>query len=105
MLTSCKKSFLDLSPYDQVPQDVAIVDEAGMIAAVNGMYSQLRSVNLYGRSLPLYGDLMSDNAFISTTNSNRYLIEYNYTHISTNANSSGTWASAYHAILLSIAPN
>ena len=99
MLTSCKKSFLDLSPYDQVPQDVAIVDEAGMIAAVNGMYSQLRSVNLYGRSLPLYGDLMSDNAFISTTNSNRYLIEYNYTHISTNANSSGTWASAYHAIL------
>ena len=37
MLTSCKKSFLDLSPYDQVPQDVAIVDEAGMIAAVNGM--------------------------------------------------------------------
>ena len=97
--TSCKKDFLDLAPYDQVPQDVAIVDEAGMVAAVNGLYSQLRSLNLYGRSLPLYGDLLADNVFISTTNSNRYLGEFNYTYISTNANSSATWASAYTAIL------
>lgn len=98
-LASCKKDFLDLSPYDQVPQDQAITDEAGMAAAVNGMYAQLRSLNLYGRSLPLYGDVMADNAFISTTNSNRYLAEFNYTFISTNANSSATWASAYNAIL------
>ncbi len=98
-LASCKKDFLDLSPYDQVPQDQAITDEAGMAAAVNGMYAQLRSLNLYGRSLPLYGDVMADNAFISTTNSNRYLIEFNYTFISTNGNSSATWASAYNAIL------
>ncbi|HEX5653479.1 MAG TPA: RagB/SusD family nutrient uptake outer membrane protein [Chitinophagaceae bacterium] len=99
VFASCKKDFLELSPYDQVPQDQAITDEAGMVAAVNGMYAQLRSNNLYGRSLPLYGDLMADNAFISTTNSNRYLIEYNYTFISTNAFSSATWASAYNAIL------
>jgi hypothetical protein len=99
VFSSCKKDFLELSPYDQVPQDQAIIDEAGMVAAVNGMYAQLRSNNLYGRSLPLYGDLMADNAFISTTNSNRYLAEYNYTFISTNAFSSATWASAYNAIL------
>ncbi len=97
--TSCKKSFLELSPYDQVPQGDAIIDEAGMQAAVNGLYSNLRSINLYGRSLPLYGDLIADNVFISTTNSNRFLSEYNYTYISTNANSSATWASAYTAIL------
>ena len=96
---SCKKDFLDLSPYDQVPQDEAITDEAGMQAALNGLYSQLRSVNLYGRSLPLYGDLMADNAFISTQNSNRYIAEFNYTFISTNPNSSATWASAYVSIL------
>jgi hypothetical protein len=42
-MSSCKKDFLDLSPYDQVPQDQAITDEPGMIAAVNGMYSQLRN--------------------------------------------------------------
>ncbi len=99
LFISCKKDFLDLSPYDQVPQDEAIIDEAGMQAALNGLYSQLRSVNLYGRSLALYGDLMADNAFISTQNSNRYIPEFNYTFISTNPNSSGTWASAYVAIL------
>jgi len=99
LFTSCKKDFLDLSPYDQVPQDEAIVDEAGMVAALNGLYAQLRSVNLYGRSLPLYGDLMADNAFISTQNSNRYIAEFNFTFISTNPNSSATWASAYNAIL------
>jgi hypothetical protein len=101
MLTfsSCKKDFLDLSPYDQVPQDEAITDEAGMVAAVNGLYSQLRNPSLYGRSLPLIGDLQADNAFISTTNSNRYLPEFNYTYISTSAFITGTWGEAYKAIL------
>lgn len=98
-LTSCKKDFLDLSPYDQVPQDQAITDEAGMVAAVNGLYSQLRNPSLYGRSLPLIGDLMADNVFISTTNSNRYLAEFNYTFISTSAFITGTWGEAYKAIL------
>lgn len=98
-LVSCKKDFLDLSPYDQVPQDQAITDEAGMVAAVNGLYSQLRNSSLYGRSLPLIGDLMADNVFISTTNSNRYLPEFNYTYISTNAFITATWGEAYKAIL------
>ena len=98
-IISCKKDFLDLSPYDQVPTDQAITDEAGMQAAANGMYAQLRSVNLYGRSLPLYGDIMADNAFISTQNSNRYLAQLNYTYISSNADIQGTWGSAYNGIL------
>jgi hypothetical protein len=99
ILPSCKKKFLDLFPADQVPNDQAIVDEAGMQAAVNGLYSALRGSNLYGRSIPFYGDILADNTFISSTNSNRYLAEFNYTYISTNANSLGTWGSAYTAIL------
>jgi hypothetical protein len=66
--SSCKKNFLDLSPYDQVPLEQAITDEAGMQAAVLGIYANLRSNNLYGRTLPLDGDLMADNVFISTSN-------------------------------------
>ena len=99
LFSSCKKSFLELSPYDQIPSNEAITDESSMQTAVYGLYAQLRSANLWGRSVPLYADVMSDNAFISTTNSNRYLAEYNFTFISTNANSSATWASAYTAIL------
>jgi starch-binding outer membrane protein, SusD/RagB family len=99
VLPSCKKEFLDLFPPDQVPNDQAIIDEAGMQAAVNGVYSALRGSNLYGRSVPFYGDILADNVFISTTNSNRYLAEFNYTYINTNPNSLGTWGSAYTAIL------
>ena len=97
--TSCKKKFLDLFPYDQVAQDKAIIDEAGMQAAVNGLYSQLRNTSLYGRSLPLYGDIIADNVFISTQNSNRYIAEFNYTYTNTNADMLGTWGEAYKAIL------
>lgn len=98
LMTSCKKSFLDLNPYDQVPTEQAITDEAGMTAAANGMYAQLRNANLYGRTLPLWGDLLADNVWISTSNSNRYIPEQNYTFISTSTNA-GTWASSYIAIL------
>ena len=97
--SSCKKNFLDLFPYDQVAQDKAITDEAGMQAAVNGLYAQLRNTNLYGRSLPLYGDIIADNVFISTQNSNRYIAEFNYTYTNTNGDMLGTWGDAYKAIL------
>jgi starch-binding outer membrane protein, SusD/RagB family len=96
---SCKKKFLDLFPYDQVPQEKAIIDEAGMQAAVNGLYSQLRNTSLFGRSIPLYGDIIADNAFISTQNSNRYIAEFNYTYTNTNADMLGTWGEGYKAIL------
>ena len=99
LFTSCKKEFLELDPYAEVPTDLAITNEASMQAAANGMYSQLRNANLYGRTLPLWGDLLADNLFISTQNSNRYLTELNYTYTPTYANVSGTWAAAYNAIL------
>jgi hypothetical protein len=59
----------------------------------------LRSANLYGRTVPLIGDLLADNLFISSQNSNRYIAEFNYNYTNTNANASGTWGSAYTAIL------
>ena len=98
-ISSCKKKFLDLFPYDQVAQDKAITNEADMQAAVNGLYSQLRNTNLYGRSLPLYGDIIADNVFISSQNSNRYIAEFNYTYTNTNGDMLGTWGEGYKAIL------
>lgn len=97
-LTSCKKEFLDLLPYDQVDESKAITNESDMATALNGVYSQLRNSNLYGRTLPLAGDIMADNVFISTQNSNRYLGEYNYTMTKLSADPQNTWAAAYIAI-------
>ena len=81
LLSSCKKSFLDLRPYTSVSSDVAITNESDMQAALNGAYGNMNSPNLYGRSTPLFGDLVSDNVYISTVNSNRYLdfFQINYT--------------------------
>jgi starch-binding outer membrane protein, SusD/RagB family len=99
MMVSCKKEFLDLKPYDQVALDDAIKDEAGMQAALNGTYAQLRNINLFGRALPLVGDLMADNVYIATVNSNRFINEFNYVFNNNFGQSLNTWTEAYVAIL------
>jgi starch-binding outer membrane protein, SusD/RagB family len=98
-LASCAESFLDVKPGDSVPFDSAIKSESEMQGAVNGMYASMRSANLYGRTLPLLGDLMADNVYVSATNSNRYITHGSYTVNATNANVSDTWTFIYNTIL------
>jgi len=99
LLSSCKKSFLDLRPYTSVSSDVAITNESDMQAALNGAYGNMNSPNLYGRSTPLFGDLVSDNVYISTVNSNRYLDFFQINYTTTDENGQGIWQSAYSTIL------
>lgn len=98
-LAGCDQNFLDLKPYDSVPFSDAIKTESDMSIAVNGMYSGLRSANLYGRTIPFIYDLMADNVYISATNSGRYLPQSNYSVNAQNGDIGGTWASAYNVIL------
>src|SRR6478735_10491849 len=98
-LSSCKKSFLDLRPYTSVSSDVAITNESDMQAALNGAYGNMNSANLYGRSTPLFGDLVADNVYISTINSNRYLDFFQINYTVTDGNGQGIWQSAYSTIL------
>ena len=97
-LSSCKKSFLDLRPYTSVSSDVAITNESDMQNALNGAYGNMNSANLYGRSTPLFGDLVSDNVYISTINSNRYLDFFQINYTVTDVNMQGIWQSAYSTI-------
>ena len=99
LLTACNKDFLDLKPYNQIAADVALTNESDMQAAVNGAYAALRDVDLFGRTIPLIGDLMADNVYIATVNSNRYLTEFNYSYLNTHANSLASWTDAYNAIM------
>jgi hypothetical protein len=96
--SSCKKEFTDLKPYNALPLPDALNSEAGLNTAVNGMYASLRSANLYGRTLPLKGDLMADNLYIKASNSGRYLDFNDYNINVANANAQGVWQSAYIAI-------
>lgn len=96
---SCRKEFLDLEPYSDISADIAITNEADMGAALNGSYATLRSNNLFGRTIPLFGDLIADNVYISAINSNRYLDFFQVNYTVNNGNASAIWRAAYTTIL------
>lgn len=97
--TSCRKEFLELEPYSDVSVDIAISNEADMGAALNGSYAALRSSNLFGRTIPLFADLIADNVYISAINSNRYLDFFQVNYTVNNGNASAIWQAAYTTIL------
>ena len=97
--TSCKEDFLELTPPTSLTPDQALGTEADLLVALRGTYSGLRSVNLYGRTLPVLGDIMSDNTYQSQQNTNRYTLFNNYSFNITDADVSGIWTSAYTVIL------
>ncbi|HVT86943.1 MAG TPA: RagB/SusD family nutrient uptake outer membrane protein [Chitinophagaceae bacterium] len=99
LLASCKKNYLTRDPYNAVSLSTAIKSESDLSVALNGAYSSLRSTNLYGRDLPVKGDLMADNTFITTSNSNRYITMNNFTMTAVSGDYGGLmWAAAYVAI-------
>jgi hypothetical protein len=99
-LGACNKQFLKLTPYDQVPLTESIVDENSMQTAVTGAYSSMRAVDFFGRSIPIDGDLMADNTYISGENSNRYIQEFSYTYVPANfGDGQNMWAEIYNTIL------
>lgn len=96
--SSCKKSFYDLEPYDALPVNSAIQSEADLNVAVNGMYASLRDVDLYGRTLPVKGDLAADNVYLRTGNSGRYLTFRDFNQTVANAEAQNVWTAAYGVI-------
>mgnify|MGYP003575209490 CR=1 FL=1 len=96
---SCKTDYLELDPTSAIPTSQALNTEADVRVALNGAYAGLRNVDLYGRTVPVIGDVMADNAYQSTVNTNRYTLFNNYTFTVADANVSGLWSSAYTAIL------
>ncbi|MES1214293.1 MAG: RagB/SusD family nutrient uptake outer membrane protein [Bacteroidota bacterium] len=98
-ISGCKKDFLNRNPYDSVPSDVAISNEQDLQAALSGTYANLRSSSLYGRDAILFGDLVADNLYISSNNSNRALDMYQINYTVTDATAEGLWQNAYVTIL------
>src|SRR5450759_4336728 len=92
---SCKKSYLTRDPYTAVPLGSAIQSESDLSVGLNGVYASLRAVDLFGRSLPVKGDLMADNAYVTTSNSNRYITVNNFTMTSADAYAAAIWSGGY----------
>lgn len=99
MLSSCSEEFLDQTPYTELDATVALRSDNDVLSALYGAYSNLNSVNLYGRSIPVLGDLMADNTFVSTRNAGRYLEFEGYFYTRNSGIVDGIWSGAYTTIL------
>ncbi|TAJ53923.1 MAG: RagB/SusD family nutrient uptake outer membrane protein [Chitinophagaceae bacterium] len=101
--SSCKKTFIELNSPTSLTPEQALGTEADLQVALRGAYAGLRGVDFYGRSMPIWGDIMADNAYQSALNTNRYTFfnDYSDTKGATagDGNVSGLWASAYSVIL------
>lgn len=106
---SCSKSFLELAPPTSVSPETALSTEADLLVATRGMYAGLRTgvtigttsyaPDAFGRTIPVIGDVMADNAYQSSQNTNRYTLYNSYSFAVTDGNALGFWASLYAVIL------
>src|SRR5262245_26147654 len=99
LLGSCKKEFLELDPPTSLTPDQALGTEADLLVALRGAYACMRGVDLYGRTIPVLGDIMADNSYQHNLNTNRYTLFNNYTFNTTDGNVLGIWNTAYTVIL------
>lgn len=98
MLSSCDKDFLDQKPYTSINATEALLTDNDVLTALYGTYSGLQSTDLYGRTIPVIGDLLADNTFVSTYNAGRYLEFEGYFFTRTAGVVSGLWSNAYTVI-------
>ncbi len=98
LFASCSKSFLDKKPYTANNLSSAISTENDMKVANSGMYSSLGATDVFGRSLPVKGDLMADNTFVTTSNSGRYISLNNFAFNNADAYAAALWSGAYITI-------
>ncbi len=99
LFSSCKKDFLNQPPSTSINAGDALKTDVDLLTALTGTYAGMRVSQLYGRALPLLGDLQADNVFVSTRNSGRYTGHNNYSFVVTNADVLGIWENGYRVIL------
>lgn len=97
--TSCSEEFLEQTPPSSIDFETAIKTEADLRAATNGLYSRISSASTFGRDIPVIGELISDNSFVSISNSNRFTQINNYSWTFQNGTITGSFRGLYNIIL------
>jgi len=98
-LSSCKKDYLTQDPPTLLTPETALATETDLSAALFGAYAGLRNTDHEGRTLPVLGDLMADNSYVSGRNSGRYTNYNAYIYTVADGNVAGFWNAAYNTIL------
>ncbi|WP_119079174.1 RagB/SusD family nutrient uptake outer membrane protein [Chitinophaga alhagiae] len=99
MAASCGKNFLEEEPSTAVSVNGAILTEGDMMEALAGTYRIMNGYFLYGRNALLWGDLLADNVYTSSSNSGRLLPWNSYMYVAGNAEATQLWGQHYYAIL------
>lgn len=99
IMASCSKNFLTKYPNDSTSSGEALGTVSALQTALNGAYSELRQIGMYGRDLPVIGDIQADNTFVEQNNSGRYLNQFKYLYTSSDGVVGEIWTDAYAAIL------
>ena len=96
-MTSCDEDRLDVEPIFDEIYTGEIKDEAQMGQFVNNIYNSLASSGNFSSNIILYGDLISENVFISLDNTSGYHTTANGLNWSQDTGI-GAWRSLYDVV-------
>lgn len=97
--SSCSDSFLEEEPSTSISVENAILTEGDMMEATAGTYRILQNYYLFGRNSLVFGDMLADNVYLSSSNSSRLLTQNNFTFVASSAETRLLWSQSYYAIL------
>jgi hypothetical protein len=95
-LFACEEQ-LELQPFQSLATSEALNSVDNMRVAVNGAYDGLQGLNYYGRDFQVQADVEADMVYITTANSNRFIL--NYTYDFNQDSEGGIFDDAYRVIL------
>ncbi|MBC9934715.1 RagB/SusD family nutrient uptake outer membrane protein [Chitinophaga qingshengii] len=99
LISACGKQFLDEQPPTSVSVEKGILTDSDMMEALAGLYRNLDNYFLFGRNAVIFGDLLADNVYLSSSNSTRLLQQYSYTFIVSSPEAKLLWSQSYYSIL------
>ncbi len=99
LASGCGEDFLQTEPQQSISIDGAVVDLTSLNASVNGLYNNLQDDNLYNWDMMIIPAVMSDNVYISSKNSGRYLQQDEYRTTPENGDYAGIWFDIYQHVV------
>lgn len=99
LLTASCDKFLDITPDGQVKRDEMLLTTEGIEDALYGVYAKMRSSDLYGMALSVYGiEILGQNMDCYGSNFSNNIGTYNWEYSDVRTWAEGVWTSMYNNI-------
>ena len=97
MILSCSKSFLELTPQQEVADTEALTNIEDYSSSITGIYNTISSPNYYGRYMFLIPDVMADDVK-QNSQANRIIFYAEHVVNVSDSDASNLWTDMYEAI-------